>query len=160
MITLDQIILEHKEKYREELIFMCGLISTDGQVREKTFQVVVIHSVNLSWINQVKNILDKTMIETVIYPVKTPAGKPYYKLTLHKPMYFVSLIIDEIGPKYLMEEKFLILKNTYYNSIKRFSTLEDEFLWLNSNEKVEILAEHLKFAKQSVWRRKKELGVI
>lgn len=161
MILLDQIILEHQERYREELIFLCGLISTDGQVRKKNLQIIVIHSVSLSWINKVKNILDKILINNEIYPCKTPKGKDYYKLAIKQPAHFISLILNDIGERYMMEEKYLLLKEYYYNmKFRHFTPLEDEFLWLNDNEKVIDLANHIKFTKQSIWRRKKEIGII
>ena len=172
MITLKQIIEEHREKYRDKLIWICGLISTDGSLsvsNNSSMSIYIIHSQEIEWIKQVKRILDKeTLFEAKIVTMKieksfgkAQSPRTMYKLRMYNARYFTWLIIDGIGRKYMMSRKYMILEKWYYESQARMYTpLEDEFLLTNSNEKVIKLANSLKRDKTGIYRRKNFLGLV
>jgi hypothetical protein len=168
LIEFENIIEDHKNRYRDELIWICGLVSTDGNMTfmKKTggLNFYIVHSAEIDWIHQIRDILYKnTLFETVIVK-QSFKNESYprviYKIRLKNVRYFAMLSLGEIGRKYMINRKYLIMEEWFNNSkVKQFTPLEDEFLLINSDEKVEKISKHLNRDRSTINRRRNQLGI-
>lgn len=136
--------MEEEQKLRETIIWLAGLLSTDGSVSRQTRPKHAVRyriaSTEKDWLEQIANKLSEVGIKTSIEPRKRKLGPtnfiPYtprhlygYCLNILEP-YRITVLLRKYATGFMMKRKWEKVLSAYPDGKKftRWTKEEDEFL--------------------------------